>query len=78
MNRINFWLVTLFTIAALVLFALTPEKSRLFIVVAPLIIFFPVALNKRRKTIAIGLKDALLAYIPFVGTHSLSRLYLAA
>ncbi|MBC5775400.1 hypothetical protein H8S95_15075 [Pontibacter sp. KCTC 32443] len=77
MRRNTFWLVTLFTVAALLIFVLSPEPIRLLIVVFPLIIFFPVALNKRRKTININIKDALLAYIPFVGRHHLSRLYLA-
>ncbi len=78
MNRTNFWLVTLFTVAALAIFALTPEPSKLFIVVFPLIIFFPVSLNKRRKTIGLSFQDALLAYVPLVGRQQLSRLYLSA
>jgi uncharacterized membrane protein YhaH (DUF805 family) len=77
MNRTNFWLVTLFTVAALTIFAFTPEPSQIFVVIFPLIIMFPVALNKRRKTIALSLKDALLAYVPFFGSQQLSRLYLA-
>ena len=78
MNRTDFWLVTLFTIVALAILAITPEPSKLCVVVFPLIIIFPVALNKRRKNLAISFKEALLAYIPFFSSRQLSRLYLSA
>lgn len=76
MNRNTFWLTTILTLAALATFVLSSEPSRLIIPVFPLSIFFPIAVNKRRIAIEMGLKDALLAYIPVIGMRQLKRLYL--
>lgn len=78
MNRTNFWLVTIFTVSALAIFAFAPEPSQLGIVVFPLGIFFPVAVNKRRKTVDLNYKAALLAFVPFAGSKQLRTLYLSA